>query len=131
MAMPELRHLAAPYWIYAVLSLTLVRMLPVGIAMLGTRLQISSKLFLGWFGPRGLASIILGLIFLEQKTNLPVEPIIILVIIATVLMSIFAHGISAAPAINLYARQLDSLRLDAAENQKISGMSRAEQGNLN
>lgn len=131
MAMPELRHLAAPYWIYAVLSLTLVRMLPVGIAMLGTRLQISSKLFLGWFGPRGLASIILGLIFLEQKTNLPVEPVIILVIIATVLMSIFAHGISAAPAINLYARQLDSLRLDAAENQKISGMSRAEQGNLN
>jgi NhaP-type Na+/H+ or K+/H+ antiporter len=123
MAMPELENLIAPYWIYAVLSLTLVRMLPVGLAMLGTRLHISSVLFVGWFGPRGLASIILGLIFLEQKTNLPVEPIIISAIIATVLLSVFAHGISAAPAINLYARRTASLGPDSLEKQEIGEMT--------
>jgi NhaP-type Na+/H+ or K+/H+ antiporter len=123
MAMPELENLIAPYWIYAVLSLTLVRMLPVGLALLGTRLHISSVLFVGWFGPRGLASIILGLIFLEQKTNLPVEPIIISAIIATVLLSVFAHGISAAPAINLYARRTASLGPDSLEKQEIGEMT--------
>jgi NhaP-type Na+/H+ or K+/H+ antiporter len=123
MAMPELENLIAPYWIYAVLSLTLVRMLPVGLAMLGTRLHISSVLFVGWFGPRGLASIILGLIFLEQKTNLPVEPVIISAIIATVLLSVFAHGISAAPAINLYARRTASLGPDSLEKQEIGEMT--------
>jgi len=123
MAMPDLENLIAPYWIYAVLSLTLVRMVPVGLALLGTRLHISSVLFVGWFGPRGLASIILGLIFLEQKTNLPVEPIIISAIIATVLLSVFAHGISAAPAINLYARRTASLGPDSLEKQEIGEMT--------
>jgi NhaP-type Na+/H+ or K+/H+ antiporter len=126
MAMPDLKNLIAPYWIYAVLSLTLVRMLPVGIAMLGTRLHISSILFLGWFGPRGLASIILGLIFLEQKTKLPVEPIIISAIIATVLLSVFAHGISTAPAINLYARQIATIDSGSPEKQKIVEMTSSD-----
>ncbi|MCJ7537659.1 MAG: cation:proton antiporter [Anaerolineales bacterium] len=122
MAMPQIEHLIGPYWIYALLSLTLVRMLPVGLAMLGTRLHISSVLFLGWFGPRGLASIILGLIFLEQKTHLSVEPTIILAIIATVLLSVFAHGISAAPAINLYSRHLASLGPDAPERKEVGAI---------
>jgi NhaP-type Na+/H+ or K+/H+ antiporter len=128
MAMPDLEHLIAPFWIYAVLSLTLVRMLPVGLAMLGTKLDISSILFLGWFGPRGLASIILGLIFLEQKTNLSVEPAIILAVISTVLLSIFAHGISAAPAINLYARRTAAIAPNSLERQKIDEMDQRIQG---
>ena len=128
MAMPQLENLIAPYWIYALLSLTLVRMLPVGLAMLGTRLHISSILFLGWFGPRGLASIILGLIFLEQKTNLSVEPVIILAVISTVLLSIFAHGISAAPAINLYARRTAAMEPNSLERQEIDEMDQRVQG---
>ena len=119
MAMPDLQFLDPTYWIYAVLSLTLVRMLPVGLALLGTKLHISSILFLGWFGPRGLASIILGLIFLEQKTNMPVESTIISAIITTVLLSVFAHGISAAPTIKLYARKIYSLGPNSLENQKV------------
>ena len=58
--------------LYAVLSLTVVRMLPVAIALVGTRLSPVSVVFIGWFGPRGLASIVLGLIYLEHEMQLPV-----------------------------------------------------------
>ena len=124
--MPNLEKIIAPMWIYAALSLTLVRMLPVGLAMIGSKLHLSSILFLGWFGPRGLASIILGLIFVEQKTNLSVEPVIVLAIIATVLLSVFAHGISSAPAINLYARQTATLESGSLEKQKIVEMTSSD-----
>ena len=91
--------------LYAVISLTAVRMIPVAIALLGTRLPVATVLFLGWFGPRGLASVVLGLVYLEQRVALPGEALIVLVVIVTVLCSVFAHGISAAPAIRLCARQ--------------------------
>ena len=91
-------------WLYAVLSLTVIRMLPVAIALIGTRLDWASVAFVGWFGPRGLASIVLGLVYLEQEMNLPGEPVMRLAVMVTVLLSIFAHGLSAIPAIDLYAR---------------------------
>jgi len=91
--------------LYAIISLTAVRMIPVAIALLGTRLPVATVLFLGWFGPRGLASVVLGLVYLEQRAALPGEALIVLVVIVTVLCSVFAHGISAAPAIRLCARQ--------------------------
>ena len=119
LALPELTNIIGPMWVYAVLSLTLIRMVPVGMAMLGTRLHTSSILFLGWFGPRGLASIILGLIFLEEKANLTNEATITLIVIATVLLSVFAHGISTAPGIALYGRNLDRLKPDAIEKQAL------------
>ena len=117
-AAPFLGAITGLLWLYALLSLTLVRMLPVAIALIGTRLQRASVLFLGWFGPRGLASIVLGLIFLEEKTNLAGEAIIQMALIATVLLSIFAHGISAYPAINKYAQQVQSMGPDAPEKQE-------------
>ena len=65
-------HGFAPrHFLYAFLSLTVVRMLPVAIALIGTRLSRATVLFMGWFGPRGLASIVLGLVYLEQKIHLP------------------------------------------------------------
>lgn len=94
--------------IYAVLSLTVVRMLPVATALIGTRLSVASVIFMGWFGPRGLASIVLGLVYLEQEVHLPGEPTIRLALIVTVLASIFAHGLSAAPGIQLYASKIAS-----------------------
>jgi sodium/hydrogen antiporter len=84
-------------------------MLPVAIALVGTRLSLSSIIFMGWFGPRGLASIVLGLIYLEQEIHLPGESTIRLAIIGTVLLSIFVHGLSATPAIGLYAHRIASL----------------------
>ncbi len=72
---------------------------------------------MGWFGPRGLASIVMGLIFLEEKANLAGEAVIEMALIATVLLSIFAHGISAYPAINKYAQQVQSMGPNAPEKQ--------------
>jgi NhaP-type Na+/H+ or K+/H+ antiporter len=92
-------------------------MLPVGVSLIGARLNRSTVLFMGWFGPRGLASIVLALIFLKEEANLAGEPLIELAVTATVLLSVFAHGISAAPAIGIYARQVDKLPSDAPERQ--------------
>jgi NhaP-type Na+/H+ or K+/H+ antiporter len=114
--------------IYAALSLTIVRMLPVAIAMIGTRLKTASVLFLGWFGPRGLASIVLGLIFLEREAHLTVETTITLAVAATVLLSIFAHGISALPGMKWYAKQIEELDERAPELQEtvsvLSGLQK-------
>jgi len=106
-------------WLYALLSLTLVRMLPVAIALIGTRLSPASVFFMGWFGPRGLASIVLGLVYLEQEMHLQGESTIRFAVMATVLLSIFAHGLTAMPGINLYARKIAPLGTDAPEHQEV------------
>jgi NhaP-type Na+/H+ or K+/H+ antiporter len=102
---------------YAALSLTLIRMLPVAIALIGTRLSAATVLFMGWFGPRGLASIVLGLVFLEEQAQLPGEETIKLAVMATVMLSIFAHGFSALPGIDRYARKVATLA-DAAPEKR-------------
>lgn len=101
--------------LFAVLSLTIMRMLPVAIAMLRTRLAPSTVLFMGWFGPRGLASIVLGLIYLERETGLAYETIIVTAVAATVMLSILLHGISALPGTRWYARQVEKMDGDAPE----------------
>ena len=105
--------------LYALLSLTVVRMLPVSVAVAGIGLSRASVLFLGWFGPRGLASIVLGLVYLEQQPNLPGETTIRLAVMATVLMSIVAHGLSAKPGIERYARSNEALPPDAPEHAAV------------
>jgi NhaP-type Na+/H+ or K+/H+ antiporter len=87
----------------------------VAIALIGTRLSRATVLFVGWFGPRGLASIVLGLVFLEQETRQPGELTIRLAVMATVALSIFAHGASALPGIELFARRIATLPPDAPE----------------
>jgi sodium/hydrogen antiporter len=106
-------------WVYAILSLTVVRMLPVAIALLGTRLSLPSVLFMGWFGPRGLASIVLGLVYLEQELHLPGESAMRATVMLTVALSIFAHGLSAMPGISLYARKVAALNSSAPERQQL------------
>ena len=107
-------------WLYAVLSLTVVRMLPVAIALIGTRLSAASLVFMGWFGPRGLASIVLGLVYLEQELHpTPGESTIKQAVVATVLLSIFAHGLSAMPGGNLYERKIAALGDAAPEHQAV------------
>jgi len=103
--------------IYAVLSLTVVRMIPVAIALAGTRLSKYTVIFMGWFGPRGLASIVLGLVYLEQEVNTTGASIIRLVVMVTVLLSIFAHGFSTLPGINLYSKKLAGLDEKSPEKQ--------------
>jgi NhaP-type Na+/H+ or K+/H+ antiporter len=105
------------HFIYAILSLTVVRMLPVAISLIGTRLSRATVLFMGWFGPRGLASIVLGLVYLEQKSHLPAETVISLTVMVTVFVSIFAHGLSAMPGIDLYASRIAALPASAPEHE--------------
>jgi NhaP-type Na+/H+ or K+/H+ antiporter len=101
--------------VYAVISLTVVRMLPVAVSLIGARLSAATVLFMGWFGPRGLASIVLGLVYLEQESQLPGESVIRLAVMMTVLVSILAHGFSALPGINLYVRKIAALDNAAPE----------------
>lgn len=121
LAAPDLSQYSAPVLLYAILSLTVVRLIPVALALVRTRLAPATVLFMGWFGPRGLASIVLGLFFLEQEAHLPGQPLIEIAITATVLLSIFAHGISAAPLTRLYARRIESVDADAPELAEVAG----------
>jgi len=107
------------HWLYAILSLTVVRMLPVALSFIGSRLSPPTVLFMGWFGPRGLASIVLGLVYLEMETRLPGEETIRLTVMVTVWLSIFAHGLSALPGMNLYAGIINLLPADAPEHQEL------------
>ncbi len=100
---PALGELSWELALYAVLSLTIVRMVPVAIAMLGSHARLPTLGFLGWFGPRGLASIVFAVIVVEEST-LPHEHLIALAIYLTVGLSVFAHGLTASPLADRYGR---------------------------
>ena len=99
---PTLTALSWRLILYAVLSLTLVRMIPVVIAMWGTHAGRPTLGFLGWFGPRGLASIVFAVIVVEES-RLPHEHVIVLAVYLTVGLSVLAHGLTAAPLADRYA----------------------------
>jgi len=106
--------------LYAVLSLTLIRMLPVAVSLIGTGLSRTTVLVMGWFGPRGLASIVLLLIIFVDAGTLPGMATVQAVIVTTVLLSVFAHGISAAPLIQRYAKTIETLPADAREREDVA-----------
>jgi NhaP-type Na+/H+ or K+/H+ antiporter len=81
--------------IYAILSLTLIRMLPVFFSLYGLRVNTEGKLFIGWFGPRGLASIVFAVIVMNA--NLPNDGVLTMTVVCTVILSIIFHGVSANP----------------------------------
>jgi len=103
-AAPALDEITWQIALYAVLSLTVIRMLPVAIALIGTRLRLASVAFLAWFGPRGIATIVLALTVLEEEGSLPGSETILLVASVTVLFSVVAHGATAAPLARAYGR---------------------------
>jgi NhaP-type Na+/H+ or K+/H+ antiporter len=117
------QELTPSVWLYALLSLTLVRMLPVAIALRGTGLSRPTVAFMGWFGPRGLASIVLGLVTVEHAADLPGQTTIWLALVATVLMSILAHGLSALPGIRRYEQAIALLPTDAPEFHAVPAVS--------
>jgi NhaP-type Na+/H+ or K+/H+ antiporter len=87
---------------YAALSLTVVRMLPVAVAMVGSHARAPTVLFLGWFGPRGLASIVFGVVVVEAA-SLGHTSALVIALTVTVAVSVVAHGVSAAPLTRRYA----------------------------
>jgi sodium/hydrogen antiporter len=100
---PVLDDLGWEVLLYAVLSLTIVRMLPVALSLLGTGARGPTVAFVGWFGPRGLASIVFAVILIEESA-LPHERTLLLAVVATIGISVYAHGLSALPLTDRYVR---------------------------
>jgi sodium/hydrogen antiporter len=106
--------------LYAILSLTVVRMAPVALALRGTGLRRDTVSLMGWFGPRGLASVVFTLIALEsfQEASRPVDTLIAAAT-WTILLSVLAHGFSAMPLSSWYARRLAAAKEPPVE---LAGM---------
>lgn len=85
--------------LYAVLSLTIIRMLPVYLSLIKTGISVKDKLFIGWFGPRGLATIVFAIIVLDAP--LPHQDTIIITTVCVILLSVVLHGFTANPFIKL------------------------------
>jgi NhaP-type Na+/H+ or K+/H+ antiporter len=109
---PLLDEVSWQVLLYAALSLTVVRALPVALAMLGTGARPPTVAFLGWFGPRGLASIVFAVILLDD-TELPHLDALLLAITVTIAVSVYAHGLTARPLTERYARWWTSHPRDA------------------
>jgi NhaP-type Na+/H+ or K+/H+ antiporter len=107
---------------YAFLSLTLVRMVAVAVALIGTRLRLDTVLLMGWFGPRGLASVAFTLIAYTQLHGSG-QPIELLMTVATwtILLSVLAHGLSAQPLSAWYASRTTAATAQSAELRDVPG----------
>lgn len=92
--------------LYAVLSLTLVRMLPVALALSGRRVGAPTVAFIGWFGPRGLASLVFLLIAIGE--GVPGDVVVVPTIVTTVALSILLHALTSVPLIGRYHRWAQS-----------------------
>jgi NhaP-type Na+/H+ or K+/H+ antiporter len=92
--------------LYAVLSLTVVRMVPVALGLIGTGLRRDTVAFVGWFGPRGLASVVFTLLVYEGLHASPDATALGRVATWTILLSVVAHGLSSGPLAGVYARRL-------------------------
>ena len=86
--------------LYSLLSLTVIRMVPMVIALTGTGEKLETKLFLAWIGPRGLATIVFAVIV--ATSNVPSESIILHVVVCTITLCVIAHGVTA----NAWAERL-------------------------
>jgi NhaP-type Na+/H+ or K+/H+ antiporter len=114
-------NLVTRFWdptavVYAVLSLTVIRMVPVAIAVIGERYQPLTVLFIGWFGPRGLASIVFLVIALSglEEAGVAAGPLTA-VVVWTVLLSVLLHGLTAGPFAARYGRRMAALAPGAPE----------------
>ena len=103
---PQLATMTLPVIVFAVLALTLVRMVPVAVSLIGARLGRPTVLFVGWFGPRGLASIVFTVIIVDEA--LPGVPLITTIVAATVALSVVAHGVTSAWGARHYGAWFDA-----------------------
>jgi NhaP-type Na+/H+ or K+/H+ antiporter len=114
MMVPGLREATFGDVVFAVLALTVVRMVPVGVALLGSGLNRSTVAFIGWFGPRGLASVVFALIAVDSL-DAAASHVVLGAVSVTVLLSVVAHGWSAGPLAARYARIVSRMDADAPE----------------
>jgi len=93
--------------VYALLSLSVIRVVPIFLSLTGSGESVSSRLFLGWFGPRGLASIVFAIIVINAEV--PGGEYLALIVMCTVFLSLIAHGISASPLAKWLVRKESSV----------------------
>ncbi len=105
---------------YAVLSLTLIRMLPIAVSLLGSGIRLPTYLFLGWFGPRGLASILFVLLILEDA-EIPHRAELLSITVITVALSVLLHGMTAAPFAKRYGKRVAAMG-PCVETEVVSAM---------
>ena len=122
--LPTIGPLDPAMVVYAILSLTVIRMLPVAISLVGTGLAPVTVVFMGWFGPRGLASVVLALVAIEEVVGSPggIAPAVLQVVLLTITLSVLAHGLSAGPAVRAYARSIERLPAAAAEHAPVADL---------
>jgi NhaP-type Na+/H+ or K+/H+ antiporter len=101
--------------VYALLSLTVVRMVPVAIALLGLGLRPHTVAFMGWFGPRGLASVVFTLLAVEELRGAPVDLPLFEIATWTILLSVILHGVTARPLAAAYGGRIRAGDPDAPE----------------
>jgi len=117
--LPEGLAQATPvHFIYALLSLTVIRMIPIALSLIGAGVGTATQLFLGWFGPRGLASILFVLLILED-TELAHRHDLLTITVITVALSIVLHGVTAAPFAKRYGRHAEEMGV-CAENKDVA-----------
>ena len=101
--------------LYAILSLTVIRMLPIALSLIGSGVSGPTRFFLGWFGPRGLASILFALLIVEEA-GVPHGEELLAITVVTVALSALFHGVSAAPLAKRYGRL--AARMGESEENK-------------
>jgi NhaP-type Na+/H+ or K+/H+ antiporter len=107
-------------FLYAFLSLTIIRMIPVAIGLLGTRLRSDTVLMMGWLGPRGLASIVFLIMPNEASHEAEVSTEFLLATVSwTILLSVLLHGISALPLANWYGKRMEKASPDSEELKEM------------
>ncbi len=117
--LPEaMAHLSPAILAYALLSLTIIRMVPIALSLIGSGVRLPTKLFLGWFGPRGLASILFVLLILEES-EVPHREEILSITVIVVGLSVLLHGISASPLARIYGRMAAGMG-ECSENQEVA-----------
>ncbi len=107
-------------FLYSILSLTIIRMAPVFLSILGCKLKFETFFYLGWFGPRGIASIVFTFLMIEQIES-SVATMIFSTAIATIFLSVFLHGITSLPFSKWYAKKLYTKKGNE-EDRKVSEM---------
>jgi NhaP-type Na+/H+ or K+/H+ antiporter len=126
MIVPALEHVSWLDAVFAVLALTVVRMAPVALALAGTGLDRPTVSFIGWFGPRGLASVVFALIAVDRLEPADGDRVLAAVGL-TVLLSVLAHGVTASPLAARYGARaaVRPPRLEPAEPPALATRSLA------
>jgi len=120
-AIPLLENFNFLALLYAILSLTVVRMVPVAIALIGTHLRRDTVILMGWLGPRGLASVVFLIMAYEAAHEAHVETNLLVATVGwTILLSVLLHGVSALPLANWYARRLEGASPEIPEMAEVT-----------